>query len=280
MDTTGSAATIALAPGGDMRQILTSLVATAILAASASAQVAAIPRQAGYLGAERLPDSLSILPPPPGAGSLAEQEDKRVFADTRKLEGTDRWTLAARDAVNYLGAYDCALGVTLDLSKTPHLRNLLSRMGADASVETNKTKDYYKRPRPFVGGAEHICREDQRAGLTKSPAYPSGHSTFGWSVGLVLSELAPDKATALLMRARSFGESRVVCGVHYVSDIEEGRTNGAGLVAALHADPEFRADMDAARKELADLRKSGGAVPEAGECRIENDAAAHTPWKR
>ena len=249
-------------------------------ASPTSPPVAALPRQAGYLGPEHVPDSLAILPPPPTDPTDAEKEDVRVFLDTRKLQGQPRWDLAARDAVNYLGAYDCALGVTLDLSKTPRLRTVLGRAGADASTITNRSKDSYRRPRPFVGNAQPICREDQRAGLTKSWSYPSGHATFGWTVGLILAELAPDKATALLMRARAFGESRVVCGVHFESDIEEGRTTGSALVAALHSDPDFRADIDAARTELAALRASGGQLPEAGECKVENDAAGHTPWKR
>jgi acid phosphatase (class A) len=65
------------------------------------------------------------------------------------------------------------------------------------------------------------------------------------------------------VRARAFGESRVVCGVHNMSAVEAGRTNGSILVAALHGSPEFRRDMDAARAEVAAARKRGPAPPPA-----------------
>jgi acid phosphatase (class A) len=72
-----------------------------------------------------------------------------------------------------------------------------------------------------------------------------------------LTEIAPDRADALLARGRSFGESRVICGVHWQSDVVAGRLVGAGTVARLHADPVFRADLEAARKELLSVLAKG-----------------------
>ncbi len=98
-------------------------------------------------------------------------------------------------------------------------------------------------------------------------------------MGLVLAEIAPDRATDVLSRARAFGDSRVVCGVHTVSDVEEGRTTASMLVAALHADPQFRADVEVARVELARLRSApGSAAPAARQCPVEREAMARTPW--
>ena len=78
------------------------------------------------------------------------------------------------------------------------------------------------------------------------------------------------------MRARSIGESRVVCGVHYLSDVEEGRTNGSALVAALHSSPEFRADMEKARAEVAAARETPHVGP--GDCLDTDQAAQHPPY--
>ena len=145
----------------------------------------------------------------------------------------------------------------------------------DAAAITNRAKDVYRRPRPLVGNNQPICVQ-RDADLAASPSYPSGHTTYSWAVGLILAELAPDRATPVLARARAYGESRVVCGVHYVSDIEAGRTNGSTLVAALHDSPAFRADLEAARQEIAAARAAG--APDAGVCAVPNAAAAHTPW--
>jgi acid phosphatase (class A) len=89
--------------------------------------------------------------------------------------------------------------------------------------------------------------------LRESRSYPSGHAALGWAWALVLAELIPDRADAILERGRDFGWSRVVCGVHYPSDVEAGRIVGAGAIARLHGDAFFRTQMDAARAELASI---------------------------
>ncbi|MDB5451330.1 MAG: acid phosphatase, partial [Phenylobacterium sp.] len=96
-------------------------------------------------------------------------------------------------------------------------------------------------------------------------------------VGLILAELAPDRATQILSRARAFGEGRLVCGVHNLSAVEAGRMNGSIVVAALHGSEEFRKDMDVARKEIAAARKAGPA-PDAAACAKEAELVALNPY--
>jgi acid phosphatase (class A) len=112
--------------------------------------------------------------------------------------------------------------------------------------------------------------------LAKSASYPSGHSTLSWAWGLILAELAPDRATEIMLRAREIGDSRVICGVHYVSDVEEGRINGSILVAALHANPEFSVDLERSRAEVAAARAASHAPP--GDCEAIEAAEAHPPY--
>ena len=66
--------------------------------------------------------------------------------------------------------------------------------------------------------------------------------------------MAPDRADALLARGLAYGDSRMICGVHYASDVEAGRLVGAALVAALKANPAFQADFSIARDELEAAR--------------------------
>ena len=95
---------------------------------------------------------------------------------------------------------------------------------------------------------------EYRAHLEKDPSYPSGHTAIGWGFALILSELAPDRADDLFARGRAFGDSRMVLNHHWYSDVVWGRIMGAATVARLHGDPTFRADMDAARDEIAAVR--------------------------
>ena len=146
---------------------------------------------------------------------------------------------------------------------------MIRRVGRDASNLTNLPKDIHKRLRPFLIDKGPICI-DREGGIAKSFDYPSGHNTYSWTVGLILAELAPDRATDILIRSRAFGESRLICGVHNMSAVESGRTNGSIEVAALHGQPEFRADLEAARSEVDAARKAGPA-PDPATCAKEGE---------
>ena len=241
-------------------------------------------RVAGYLAPRDTVDAYLVLPPPPTPGSRepAELVDRRAFQAAQALKGTPRWALADRDAEEspaaVLADFDCVFGLDLSPANAPALLRMLTRVRSDAGVQTTRVKTRFQHWRPFVSYGGPICTGPDTDGIAHSWSYPSGHTTMGWAYGLILAELAPDLATPILARARAYGESRVVCGVHTVSDVLQGQVNGSMLVARLHADAAFKADLEAARLELAAVRARGGAVPPARQCAVERDAMARTPW--
>lgn len=212
----------------------------------------------GYLAKEGAPDASVFLPPPPQTGSLRQQADVETYRATRKLEGTDRWRLAAADneieTPSAPRVFDEALGVPFEPAKTPTLTLLLGKMLGDLETIQTPAKKGYFRPRPFVAEPATTCFTPE-PWLGKSGSYPSGHAAMGWAWALVLSELAPDRADPILARGIAYGESRVVCGVHYASDVEAGRLVGAAMVARLKADPAFQRDFARAREELRKQRR-------------------------
>ena len=98
----------------------------------------------------------------------------------------------------------------------------------DLARATRIPKVHYRRLRPFVGNEAPICVQRTQV-LTDSFSYPSGHATQGWAYALIMSALVPEKATAILTRGRAYGESRIVCGVHWPSDVAAGGGANAGL---------------------------------------------------
>lgn len=214
----------------------------------------------GYLPDGAAPDAMKILGPPPAPGSKAFKADKDRFESTRGLAGSARWTLAQRDA-DLVGpesfkSFGCAAEVRIGLTTTPTLARMMLRIEGDAIPVYEPIKARYNRIRPAIGNNKPICvpREDW---LRTSGSYPSGHSLIGWSWGLVLAELVPDRSAQLVARGRDFGESRVICGVHWESDVEAGRELGSALVARLHADSGFLADLARARDEITAARGLG-----------------------
>jgi acid phosphatase (class A) len=255
----------------------TSLIAAGLAVFTLGATPAPAPTR-GYLEGAAAPDTLRILPPAPVAGSARYEADRLTYLATRSLKDTPRWALAASDVDETVILRDmaCAVGVELTPQNAPRTTALMARMRMDVRLAVNRTKDVYKRQRPYQIDPGPTCQE-QTAGLTASPDYPSGHNTWGWSVALVLAELAPDRASDILVRGRAYGESRLVCGVHNLSAVEGGRTNGSIVVAALHGSPAFRKDLDTARAEVAAARKAGPA-PDPAACAAEATLTATSPY--
>jgi len=228
----------------------------------------------GYLDAASAPDTTVILPHAPVKGTARYEADRKIFLRTRKLNGSARWQMAVNDDDYFDPAmakdFTCALGVTINPTDEPHLTALITRMGADLGLAGRDAKNFNKRKRPFLIDKGKTCVAITTA-FAKSFDYPSGHSTYSWGLGLVLAEIAPDRATQVLARARAYGESRVVCGVHNASAVDAGRTEASIVIAALHSSAEFRADLDAARTELAAARAK--ATPPAN-CDAENALVA------
>jgi acid phosphatase (class A) len=268
-----------------MRWILLVLVYVAITAGctgfESQSKPAAVPEihpgiLAGYLQPEEHPNSLALIPPPPADGSAALAVDTEVSQKTVALQDTPRWELATEDAnlmfPEAAGTFSCALGIPITEKDTPHLYMLLRRTLADAGLSTYTAKNHYQRKRPFMVNGEPTCTPDEETHLMKDGSYPSGHTAIGWAWALILTEIAPERADAILARGRSFGESRNICNVHWYSDVAEGRFMGAAAVARLHADPAFRAEIEAAKSEYEAVRAKG--LKPTRDCQVEADALA------
>ncbi|MBI5505967.1 MAG: phosphatase PAP2 family protein [Deltaproteobacteria bacterium] len=231
----------------------------------------------GYLERKELPNALALLAPPPAAGSTAMALDEAVRQQATRLRDTPRWTLATADAElgfpAAAGTFSCVLDAPISEQDTPHLYMLLRRSMTDAGLSTYTAKEHYSRIRPFAMHRQPTCAPGDEAQLAKDGSYPSGHSAIGWAWALILTEVAPDRADAILARGQAFGQSRVVCNVHWQSDVTQGRTIGAGAVARLHGNAAFRTELKAAKAELAAVREKG--LRPTRDCAMETEALAH-----
>lgn len=246
---------------------------TAPPAVTAQTPVAAQPRPAGgFLTAATMPNAVATIPPAPKEGEARNDLDWKIFRDTRALEGSDRWKLAQADD-NYRPAalledFSCSVGAKLTPENVPTLASILGRTTIDAGMAAEAAKQLYKRTRPYLHNTpNNICIE-KTDGLARSFDYPSGHGSLGWMSGLVMAQLAPDRASDVLARGRAFGESRIVCGLHNMSAIEAARTNAAGVFAALQGSSEFLTAMTKAREEI-DVARRTAAKPDAAWCAKE-----------
>lgn len=200
-------------------------------------------------------DSLYYLPPPPKEGEAAFENDKAAYKNGFKLKGSARWQQAAADAdlqqANQAKVWSSALGVNISETATPATWKMLGELlTVGAGYASNRAKEHYMRTRPFVVFNQPTCQPADEPGLRKNGSYPSGHTTFGTLTALVFSQARPERAKELMKRGYEFGQSRVICGAHWQSDVDAGRYVGATEYARLETLPEFQKQMQQLKAEL------------------------------
>jgi acid phosphatase (class A) len=208
----------------------------------------------GYLDPKGLPNSLTLLPAPPAAASAAQAADDTAFREALAAS-PERFAQAAADAdlrwPQAVVGFEAILDRAVSGPTTPHTAMLVRRVMADAGLSTYAAKTHYKRTRPFVVNGTPTCTPADEAALKSDGSYPSGHAAIGWMLGMLFTDLAPERADALLKRGFDHAQSRVICRVHWQSDVAAGRLMASAVYARLQSDPVFRAQRDLARAELA-----------------------------
>lgn len=208
----------------------------------------------GYLDPKALPNSLALLPAPPADGSAAKAADEAAFREALGAS-PERFAQATADAdlrwPQAIAGFEAILGRPVSEPETPHTAMLVRRAMADAGLSTYAAKTYYKRPRPFVANGTSTCTPADEATLRTDGSYPSGHAAIGWMLGMLFTDLVPDKADVLLKRGFDHAQSRVICRVHWQSDVAAGRLMASAVYARLQSDPVFNAQRELARAELA-----------------------------
>ncbi len=232
----------------------------ALVFLSAIGAVQAEDRDAGYLFPGANLHIQTWLPKQPPRNSFAQAADVEEILETRALLTTARGDAARADDA-YLPRevaprFSAVLGATLDDKSAPHLMHLMQLVTNDARwlmEPIKKSVDEGGRQRPFVDYPTLQKCPIAYATLAQTGSYPSGHAALGWLWGSILAEIVPDQADALLARGIDFGDSRVVCGFHYPSDVIAGRLAAAALLDRLHTNKRFNHDVDEVRTEVTRL---------------------------
>jgi acid phosphatase (class A) len=194
-------------------------------------------------------DPAVILPPPPAEGSAQQRAELDELRDIQAARTPDRlaqarWDDAHEDPTAFAGV----IGLGFDLKALPKTAALLDLIMKDQEVLATKAKAVFHRARPFVADPDLIgCSR----GAKVYTSYPSGHATMAYSIAPVLEALMPAKAQAIAMRADDYAYSRLVCEVHYRSDLWAGQILGTWTATALLGTPALQSSLQAARKELA-----------------------------
>jgi acid phosphatase (class A) len=219
----------------------------ALLLATAAPLFAETP----YITTNRL-DGVSLLPPPPGRGSVEEAADLATVRSVFNGRTDAEKNRAMKDSGLAFSLFEPAIGVTFDLQKLPKTKSLLEKVKKDIGAVIDAPKNHFKRLRPYQIDEHLVLGQPE-----PSFGYPSGHSTRGTVYSLVIAELFSEKKDAILGIGRDIGWDRVVIGKHFPTDIYAGRVLGYAIVRELHASTTFQHDLEQAMAEVRDAEHHG-----------------------
>jgi acid phosphatase (class A) len=156
-----------------------------------------------------------------------------------------------------MSSFTPVVGPWFTPERLPLVDRLLGFASADSKYFSAVGKAHFARKRPPDEVRIKLADNDK-----DERSYPSGHSTRGVLMALIIAELDPEHRDALMDRAREIGWDRVVIGVHYPSDIVAGRVLGQALAQEMVANPEFQRELATARVEftVVKARAAGTAL--------------------
>lgn len=216
--------------------------------------------QKPLLDSMQMPNAVYFLPAPPDTASAAFQYDKAQYRwGKEQRKDSTRLAIAVNDAIwsidNICKIYSGVLGFEISEQNAPSIYRMLT-LGLLTTDQAGKLpKNHYMRTRPYVFYNEPTIYPSDEAWLRTNGSYPSGHTILGWSAALLLTEMAPDKADTIMARGYMYGQSRVIAGYHWQSDVDAARLVASAAVARLHADKRFIKLMKKARREYLKLSK-------------------------
>ena len=207
-----------------------------------------------YFSTDSMPNAGIYLPAPPDTCSQLFIDDFQQWLWGKSMRHTPRGQQASWESLysvdRMCGIYSEALGFVVSREATPAIYQLISRGQKAAAQAVDPAKAKYMRKRPFARMNEHVAGAfDNEEELRGNGSYPSGHTSLGWTTALIMAQMAPELQDTILRRGWEYGESRVIVGAHWQSDVDAARLAASAAVARLQASPEYQADMAAARTE-------------------------------
>lgn len=220
-----------------------------------------------YFTQAELPNMVNFLPPPPEFESARFAADETQYLwGIRQRQDEERAAMAIRDAVygmqTIIQEFCPILGLEITKDDTPELYTLLQDVGATCDSISNRAKEEYMRTRPFVYYNQQTLVPEQEESHINNGSYPSGHTVLGWTMALLLSDINPAVADQLLARGYEYGQSRVIAGYHWQSDVDAGRLGGSVLYAKLQGNERFRDQLAKAQQEFREKTQSSSHVNE------------------
>ena len=223
---------------------------------------------APYIELDKMPRLIDIMPAPPAFDSPEFANDiVRYGWGKQQRQDADRLALAIADAewddhAKLFLQWKDAFGLAINPTETPEIWKLMESSLATTDPMRKETKAHYGRQRPFERFDDTMPSHEEDE-LRGEGSYPSGHSLRGWTISLLLAQIAPEHATEIFSRGWDYCNSRVILGAHWQSDVDASRTAASVGFCALQSSEAFIAQMKKAQLEYMEKTSGDVFVPAA-----------------
>ena len=205
------------------------------------------------LTVDQMPQAEKFLPDPPAQTDPLFFNDLVQFQKGKELRDTPRGAQAVEDAStrveHYLKRFGEVMGREMTPEEYPEMASYILSVYTAARQSISSTKKYYKRLRPYLLFKEHTSIPEREEENDMS-SYPSGHTVRGWAVALALVSIDPEHQNEILKTGYEIGQSRVIAGFHYQSDVDAARLAGSAAFARLSSEPVFQGLFRKAKAEF------------------------------
>lgn len=191
-------------------------------------------------------DLTMILPPPPANDSAQTKAELGEVLTLQVTRTPEMVASAVADADENVWRFANVMGPKFNKETLPKFSAFFDRVVATEGAVVDPAKDVWKRPRPHQ--LSDLVKPAVK--LSGSGSWPSGHATVGTMMGIILSDMVPEKRAEIMARAAEYAHNREVGGIHYASDVEMGKISGSVIAAVLLNRDDFKAEYEAARAEL------------------------------
>ena len=199
-----------------------------------------------FVSREQVDLKVLLAPPPADKSSQTVAEIAELVQIQKERTPQEKASAVADADLSVFQLASDIFGPKFKAENLPLTSKLFEHLSEDGISVLRSAKNNWNRTRPFAVSSEvKSCFDDISSG-----SYPSGHSTLAYLQTVVLANMVPEKSVQLFERAAHYARNRMVCGVHYRSDIEGGRIAGTVIAASAMQNPEFKKEFALAKKEI------------------------------
>lgn len=200
--------------------------------------------------------AFSLSQPPSDTSKVFANDIKYYKLGKEERERKNiREEVLREDETSIFALFSGVLGMKVSKEHTPEIYKLAKTVINDALFAAHKGQERFKRTKPYVYFHEESLKSEGGDDVEdKENSYPSGHSTRGWILALVLGIIAQEHSEALMKCAEQYASYQVIMGRHWKSDVDAGRTLAITIFSKEVVSPKYQQQQLKAKEEYKSLR--------------------------